>query len=184
MKVISISKPLYIFKIIIAGDSGVGKTTLIRRFADGRFIPSKRSTIGVDYFLKNVTITYPSFESIIALQIWDLAGEEKYKSVLPIYLPGTHGIIPVYSEDIKCSLYYLTEFLNVINLNKKENIPMILIKAKNDLYPIQEESETVKNILERRNIGNYFITSAKTGQNINEVFKKITEFILKSYSLI
>ena len=64
---ISDPNPFYILKIIIAGDSGFGKTTLINRFVDGRFIPAKKATIGVDYFLKNVKMTIPTYESTISL---------------------------------------------------------------------------------------------------------------------
>ena len=64
---ISGPNPFYILKIIIAGDSGVGKTTLINRFVDGRFLPAKKATIGVYNFLKNVKMTIPTYESTISL---------------------------------------------------------------------------------------------------------------------
>ena len=122
--------PLYVFKIIIAGDSGVGKTSLVRRYVDDEFIQSKKATIGIDYFLKNVKLD--NLEDTIALQIWDLAGEEKYRSFLPNYIPGTQGMFMVYSEDIAKSIQYLYNFTDVLNSLLKYEIPIILIKAKND----------------------------------------------------
>ena len=108
----STPKNEYVFKIIIAGDTGVGKTSLVRRYVDNEFIPSKKATIGIDYFLKNIKLDYPGLETTsVALQIWDLAGEEKYRSFLPAYIPGTNGLLFVYSEDVKKSFNYLNDFL-------------------------------------------------------------------------
>lgn len=175
---------LYIFKIIIAGDSGVGKTSLVRRYVDNKFIPAKKATIGIDYFLKNIKIKYPGLETTIALQIWDLAGEEKYRSFLPIYLPGTQGLFLVYSEDIKKSFKYLSEFLETLNQLLKQKIPIILIKAKNDLEQTSIEHEEVQNFMTKFEIKDFFDTSAKTGENVNQAFQKITELMVKANNLI
>ena len=178
------AESFHIFKIIVAGDTGVGKTTLIQRYVDGYYKPAKRATIGIDYFLKNIKLTYPGLESTIALQIWDLAGEEKYRSFLPVYLPGTHGVILVYSDDRKLSLQYLTEFLDVLKNSQKERIPLILIKGKNDLEKDSLPEETVQALMKENRIDFYYLTSSKTGQNINEIFLKITELILKQKNLL
>ena len=169
----------YVFKIIIAGDSGVGKTSLVRRYIDNEFIPTKKATIGIDYFLKNIKIRYPHFDSIIALQIWDLAGEEKYKTFLPAYLPGTNGIIFVFSPDIEESLNYLENFVKDLQNLLKQRIPMILIKAKKDLTELIEESEFARKFMTENKISFYLDTSAKTGENVEKAFTHITELILK-----
>jgi small GTP-binding protein len=177
------SQNLYIFKIIVAGDSGVGKTTLIRRYVDNMFISSKKATIGIDYFVKNVGLQISDNRTNISLQIWDLAGEEKYRSFLPSYIPGTHGIIFVFSEDVKNSLNYLNNFIDVLNILLKEKIPMILIKAKNDLNENPIESKTTNDFMNNHGITTYFDTSAKTGENVSMVFQKISELIFINKNL-
>lgn len=174
----------YVFKIIIAGDTGVGKTSLVRRYIDNEFIPSKKATIGIDYFLKNIKTSYPNFESMIALQIWDLAGEEKYRTFLPAYIPGTNGIFFVYSSDMKESFNYLTNFIAVFKSLLKDDIPMILIKAKNDLTDISEDKEFVEKFMTENEIDFYIDTSAKTGENVNKAFVDITDLMLKYNKLI
>lgn len=184
VKAISSSNSLYVFKVIIAGDTGVGKTTFIRRYINNSFIPAERSTIGVDYYLKNVNLMYPNFNSSIALQIWDLAGEERFKSILPVYYIGTNAIILVFSEDKKSSLTYLSEFIGFLKSQSKNLLPVVLIKAKNDLHVNFHDPNDVKSILEANNIQYFYETSSKTGENINEVFQKIAELILKANGLI
>ncbi len=176
------SGPLYVFKIIIAGDSGVGKTSLVRRYVDNEFIPSKKATIGIDYFLKNVKLD--ALEDSIALQIWDLAGEEKYRTFLPNYIPGTQGILMVYSEDIVKSVKYLFDFNNELKSLLKNDIPIILIKAKNDLNDTKLEFNEIKEFMKQYKISDYLDTSAKTGENVNEAFIKITKLIAKENKLL
>lgn len=179
------SDSLYIFKIIIAGDSGVGKTTLVRRYVDGVFTTSKKATIGIDYFLKHIKVKSELSESPIALQIWDLAGEEKYRTFLPAYIPGTHGLILVFSDDIKESFHYLSDFLKVLRELVKEKIPLVLIKAKNDLEGESEsDSNAISDFMKENEITHYLDTSSKTGENVKEAFKIIANLIAKEKGLV
>ena len=87
------SDSLYVFKVIVAGNSGVGKTCLVQRFIDKRFNEGTKATIGVDFSLKNVTLDEEQLGSSVALQIWDMAGENRFRSILPYYIAGTQGLI-------------------------------------------------------------------------------------------
>ena len=174
---------LYVFKIIIAGDSGVGKTTLVRRYVDGVFSPSKKATIGIDYFVKNVVLTVNGKDFQIALQVWDLAGEEKYRTFLPSYIPGTNGFFYVYSEDIHDSLSYLDAFNTELASLMKEKIPILLIKAKKDLKEEFYKKNSIEEFMDKNGISEIIDTSSKTGENVNASFQKIAEIIANEKGL-
>ena len=178
------SNPHYIFKIIIAGDTGVGKTSLVRRYVDNEFIPAKKATIGIDYFLKNVSLEGLSENEGIALQIWDLAGEEKYRTFLPSYIPGTQGMFLVYSADVKNSFNYMHGFMNVLNSLLKSKIPIILVKAKSDLHEELTDQETKDNFMKNYGIDIFLDTSARTGHNVNETFIELAKLIAKENKLL
>ena len=178
------SENLYVFKVIIAGNSGVGKTALVQRFVDGRFIPDTKATIGVDFSLKNVNLQYPELESAVALQIWDMAGENRFRSILPYYIAGTQGLILAFAANDNETLNYLNEWLEVVNIYLTEKIPIILISTKNDLVENQDESDAVTDFMKQNKIDNYILTSALNGQNVNEAFQILTELIARDKSLI
>lgn len=175
----------YVFKIIIAGDTGVGKTSLVRRYVDNEFIPSKKATIGIDYFLKSINLANMGLKTTsVSLQIWDLAGEEKYRTFLPAYIPGTNGIFFVYSEDVKKSFNYLNDFMVELKKLLKEPVPIILIKAKIDIAESIDMTEDVKEFMKKNGIDVFIDTSAKTGQNVNKAFQEIAKLIVKENNLI
>lgn len=97
----------YLFKLLLIGDSGVGKSCLLLRFADDSYTESYISTIGVDFKIR--TITYK--DQTIKLQIWDTAGQERFRTITSSYYRGAHGIIVVYdcTEQVSnpCKLYYI-----------------------------------------------------------------------------
>ncbi|OLS22848.1 MAG: Transforming protein p29 precursor [Candidatus Heimdallarchaeota archaeon LC_3] len=177
------SESLYVFKVIIAGDSGVGKTAAVSRFVDGRFVSNTKSTIGVDFSLKNVNIDVDSQkEAQIALQIWDVAGESRFRSILPYYIAGTQGLILAFDGSAPPTLDRLNEWLEVIGLYLSEKIPMILISTKNDLSP-NINHDAIKSFMGKHDIINYFATSSLSGENINTAFRSLTELIAKSKGL-
>jgi small GTP-binding protein len=177
------SESLYVFKVIIAGDSGVGKTAAVSRFVDGRFVSNTKSTIGVDFSLKNVNIGLDSQkEAQIALQIWDVAGESRFRSILPYYIAGTQGLILAFDGTAQPTLDRLNEWLEVIGLYLSEKIPMILISTKNDLNA-NVNQHAVKLFMNTHEITDYFATSSLSGENINTAFRSLTELIARSKNL-
>lgn len=178
------SENLYVFKVIIAGNSGVGKTALVQRFVDGRFIPDTKATIGVDFSLKNVNLEYPELESAVALQIWDMAGENRFRSILPYYIAGTQGLILAFAADNNDTLSYLSEWLEVVNLYLTEKIPIILISTKNDLVKEDENKSAIDEFMAQNNVQSFVKTSAKSGENVSESFQVLTELIARDKGLI
>ena len=98
----------YLFKILLIGDSGVGKSCLILRFAENMFIDSYISTIGVDFKIKTISL----FGKIVKLQIWDTAGQERFRTITTSYYRGSHAILIVYDITSMESFRNVTSWLN------------------------------------------------------------------------
>ena len=98
----------FLFKICIFGDGGVGKTTLLNRYVLGLFKDDSKMTIGVDFRMKQLKVN----EKIVTLQIWDFAGEERFRFLLPHYITGASGGIFMYDITRYSSLKNLNEWIN------------------------------------------------------------------------
>ena len=102
------------FKVLIIGASRVGKTTAIQHFIDKKFVSIQHPTIGVDFSLKSISLIHDMTLSIpqsVILQLWDIAGEKKFRTIMPYYLTGTQGIILVCDCTNPLTLVLLDEFL-------------------------------------------------------------------------
>jgi small GTP-binding protein len=165
---------------MVIGDFNVGKTTAIARFVDRRFVSDTRSTIGVDFSLKHLKINLDESDKYfvpVALQIWDVAGEQKFREILPYYIQGTRGLILVF--DNHESLESLNEWIRIINTHLNVNlIPKVIISTKQDLE-LNINLKKVAKFMKNANITDYFKTSSKTGANIDQAFEKLGQLILK-----
>nr|BAN64311.1 Ras-related protein Rab-1B [Babesia bovis] len=160
----------YLFKIIIIGDSGAGKSSLLLRFADDTYSESYMSTIGVDFKIKTVKIDNVT----IKLQIWDTAGQERFRTITSTYYRGAHGIITVYDVTSRVSFESVKKtWLVDIEKYSSANISKLLIGNKVDL----EDSRAVtydeaREFAEQNNM-DYIEASAKTAQNVEKAFESI-----------
>jgi Ras-related protein Rab-6A len=153
------------YKVVFIGNPTAGKTSLLNRICNDKFLPNYDSTIGVDFF--NKTIFYN--ESIFKLQLWDSAGQEKYRSLIPSYIRGASIIYLVYDinhhesfDAIINWLGFVTQYIN------KEQVKLILIGNKKDLERkvAYNEGET----LAKKEGMLFFETSAKTGEGVVNMF--------------
>lgn len=120
------------FKICIFGDGGVGKTSLTKKFVTGLFDPDLKFTIGLDFYVKNLEIN----EKLISLQIWDFAGESRFRFLLPDYVKGASGAIFMYDITRFSSLKNMEDWLLVFNqglIKTEKRIPFIMVGGKADL---------------------------------------------------
>jgi len=165
-----------LFKIVIVGDGGVGKSTMVQRLTTGQFIPQK-ITIGTDLAMHNVNID----EKISAnLQIWDFAGERRFRLFLPNYARGATGCLLCYDITRRSSFDNLDEWYQIV-INNADNPVFILVGEKADLADIRRsvEIEHAEEFKEKYNIDNFFETSSKSGENNKKIFEVLTRAILE-----
>ena len=164
-----------LFKFVIIGDSGVGKSCILLRFADDTFTDNYYSTIGVDFRFKCVDIG----ERKCKLQIWDTAGQERLKTVTRAYYRGADGIIIVFDQTDKESFNNIQNWIDDISKYSTEDPAKIIIANKDD---ISNEKKIIKSEdiseLEKKTGLEVIKTSAKTGENIDYAFKKLTQKLL------
>lgn len=173
-----------VFKILVVGEKNVGKTTLIRRFVDGKFMDVTMATIGVDFSLKTVQLSKdPDVENEIILQIWDIAGENRFRAILPSYVVGTEGVILAFDATADESLQKLKEWIAILNKYSHKTLFFLLISTKNDLenYNNKKAISNFKELYPQ--IKFYLPTSSKTGLNVEEIFQIIGNLISKKYGL-
>lgn len=163
------------FKVVVAGAKNVGKTSLIRRFATGKFEISTLSTIGVDFETKKVIVD----DTEILLNIWDFAGEKKFRLLFPSYVSGASGALMLYDVTNQDSVKDLYDWINVISSVPNSPKTKILIETKTDLKR-NVKKEEAQQIFEKYNFqGELISTSAKTGENVEKVFEMLGREILK-----
>ena len=164
------------FKVVVAGAKNVGKTSLLRRFATGKFEVSTLSTIGVDFETKKIIID----DTEILLNIWDFAGEKKFRLLFPSYVSGASGALLLFDVSNRDSLNDLYDWINVISSVPNSPKTRILIEAKIDLKRKIKEEET-QEIFEKYNFqGEIISTSSKTGENVEKAFQMLGREILKN----
>jgi len=172
------------YKICIFGESGVGKTTLARRYLNGYFEEDIKLTMGAEVFVKYVTI-----EKIkVVLQIWDFGGEEGFKFLLPMYSRGSSGGIFMFDLSNKESLNRIDEWLEIfkkgLKPTEKEN-PILMVGGKLDLKDqIAVTENEAQNISKVHNLYKYIECSSKTGVNVETIFETLVRDILRFHNLI
>ena len=164
----------YIFKILIAGNASVGKTSLLRRYVDGMFDDSSIMTIGVDFFTKEITFD----NTHCLLQLWDLGGQERFRYLLENFVMGARGALLLFDLTRMPLIKDLLEWVNITRLNDI-NLPIILVGTKLDLDDlIAVDDDSALNLKNTFNMIEYIKTSAKTGHNVEKVFEMIAKKLL------
>ena len=167
----------YMFKIILIGSVGVGKSSLLQRYIENKFDNNYFCTIGVDFYIKKIKLK----DKEIKLQLWDTAGTEKYRSITTSYYRGAHYACIIFDltqmETFKNLSQWIETYYKYCNREFDKNI--IIIGNKNDL--IKERVVSKEQIDEFIKINNfsYFETSAKSGENVEECFHFIAEKLME-----
>eukprot|EP00762_Andalucia_godoyi_P008474 ANDGO_05747.mRNA.1 Ras-related protein Rab-1A len=156
----------FLFKLLLIGDSGVGKSCLLLRFADDTYTESYISTIGVDFKIRTIELDGKT----IKLQIWDTAGQERFRTITSSYYRGAHGIIVVYDVTDAESFENVKDWLSEIERYATENVNKLLVGNKCDLESKRAVStETAKEQADQMSIP-FLETSAKTAHNVEQAF--------------
>ena len=153
-------------KIIFVGDAGVGKTTIIGRIMDNTFNEVYEPSIGVDFMSKNIKYQGQN----IKLQMWDTAGQEKYKGLIPSYVRNSSIVFVVYDVSAKISFDNIPKWITFIR--SIENTSLVLCGNKIDLNNIEVKKEEAESLAQKEGIS-FFEVSAKTGENIKNMFYNV-----------
>ena len=165
-------------KLVIIGDSGVGKTNFIFQFTEGRFSNIHVTTVGFDY--KSKIIKLPNSKKNVKLQIWDTAGQERYMAINKNLFQKVQGIILMYDLTNRDSFEHVSNWLNLVKQNASSKI-IILVANKSDLEDEKRivTKEEGERIAENNNIL-FFEGSGSSGDNVDKIFTTIAEEIYKN----
>merc|ERR1711934_937362 len=163
------------FKLLLIGDSGVGKSCLLLRYADDTYTESYISTLGVDFRMVTLELGGES----IKLQIWDTAGQERFRTITSNYYRGANGIVIVFSVTEEESFNSVARWLAEIERNVGTSVHKILVGNKCDMVSKRKvQRETAVEFAHKFGIP-YVETSAKEGHNVQEVFNELSDRIRK-----
>ncbi|XP_065190500.1 ras-related protein Rab-35-like [Sycon ciliatum] len=166
----------HLFKLLIIGDSGVGKSSLLLRFADNVFSGTYITTIGVDFKIRTIDVDGEK----VKLQIWDTAGQERFRTITSTYYRGTHGVIVVYDVTSSDSFINVKRWLQEIDQNC-DVVNRVLVGNKNDCPPEKKvvDTEDANKFSDQMGI-RLWETSAKENNGVEEVFVELTRMVLKT----
>ena len=164
-----------VFKVVIFGDAGSGKTTLTQRYMSNKFISDTQMTIGVDLQVKVLKAANKN----VKLQIWDFGGEERFRFFLPKYVKGAHGGIFMYDITNMESTLHIYNWITIIR-ESSESFPIMLIGGKSDLEEYREvKKEEGEKLMKNYEFEGFLECSSKTGENVEKVFEDLTLSMLK-----
>ena len=165
----------YLLKYVIVGDASVGKSNLLLRYTHGEFREEYQLTIGVEFGSNNLIIN----NSVYRIQIWDTAGQENFRSITRSYYKNSACALIVYDITKRVSFENLSDWIEDCKNSSPKTVFMVLVGNKCDLQQNREVSEEEGREFAEKNGMLFFETSAKTGQNVEEVFKQSASLIAK-----
>lgn len=164
-------KPTHQFKLVLIGDTSVGKSSLLLRFADDTFSDAYLSTVGVDFRFRTVRVE----KKLVKLQIWDTAGQERFRTITSAYYRGADGIVMIYDVTNMESFNHVNEWLAEVSRYAAEGTSRLLVGNKCD-KAAERVISTEKGKAFADNLGIPFLeTSAKDSTNVELVFMAMTE---------
>jgi len=163
----------YLFKLLLIGDSGVGKSSLLLRYCDDTFTDSFIATIGSDYKVRELTLD----GSKVNLQIWDTAGQERFRTITSSYYRGAHGIVVVYDTTNQETFQNVQKWLQEIDRYAGEDVHRLLVGSKSDLASERKVSkDEAKDLADQMNL-ELIETSSKDNNNVEAAFKMMATAI-------
>ena len=167
-----------VYKVLLLGDSSVGKTCFLMKYTDEAFQETHMATIGLDYRLKSMKLKNGK---TVKIQIWDTAGQDRFRSITKNYYKGSHGIILIYDITNPITFENITHWVSQVREEASKNVVIYLIGNKIDLEEERKVStEEGEKLAEKLGLP-FNETSAFDGTNINETFDDIVERIDKAF---
>uniref|UniRef100_A0A1A7YYY7 Ras-related protein Rab-19 n=1 Tax=Iconisemion striatum TaxID=60296 RepID=A0A1A7YYY7_9TELE len=157
----------FLFKIILVGDSDVGKTCMVQRFKSGIFIEKQHNTIGVDFTVRTLDIDGKK----VKMQVWDTAGQERFRTITQSYYRSAHGAMVAYDISRRSTFESVPHWIREVEQYGAANVVVILIGNKSDLHPRRQVLfEDACTLAEKNSLLAALETSAKEAQNIDAAF--------------
>lgn len=166
-------------KIVVVGDSGVGKTCLLHRFTDNRFDDAYISTIGVDFAIKTMELNGKRAK----LQVWDTAGQERFRNICSSYYRGANLLLLVFDVCEMESFLHVERWLDEIHMYVSEDVPVMLVANKVDLRAKRVVSEDRIAALAERLRLPFIEASAKSAKNVEKAFADAAELYVAKRAL-
>ena len=162
-------------KFLVLGDGGVGKTTLLHRYVNGKFMNTATMTIGVEFLSKQIQMNGINCQLIL----WDISGQDRFRFMIDKYMRGASGALLLFDTT------NMTSFVNIgkwVNLVRKyyQNLPILLVAAKCDLEEFSIVGDIyAKKTKERYGMVDFIKTSSKTGLNVDMVFENLANYLVQ-----
>ncbi len=172
------------FKLCIFGDGGVGKTTLVQRYLTKVFNEDLKMTIGADFSIKVFEIEGKK----VVVRIWDFAGEQRFKVLLPSFAKGADGGLFMYDISRYTSIKNLKDWLSIFERNvrgQQIKIPIVMVGGKLDLEDKRsvEAAEAIE-LSKTHNLQGIYECSSKTGVNVEDLFEYITRKMMENAGML
>ncbi|VDM56962.1 unnamed protein product [Angiostrongylus costaricensis] len=170
----------YLFKIVLIGDMGVGKTCVVQRFRNGTYVDRQGTTIGVDFTMKTLVIEGKR----VKLQIWDTGGQERFRTITQSYYRSANGIVLCYDITCKQSFDNLQRWIDDVSKFAAPNVVKLLVATKCDLEDQRVIEREEGEILQRANGQGMFSiveTSAKNNVNVDGAFLELATILKRQY---
>jgi len=166
----------YLFKLVIVGNSGVGKSSLLMRYSDDTFNDTYLATIGVDFKFKTVSLDGKK----VKMQIWDTAGQERFRTITSAYYKGADAIVMVYDCSHHASFDDIDNFwINEVESYADKDVEILLLGNKCDLKSEKAvEERTAKDYAHKKNM-EFFEVSAKTADSVHEAFNVVARKLIE-----
>ncbi|XP_066524731.1 EF-hand calcium-binding domain-containing protein 4B [Hoplias malabaricus] len=169
----AVASPKHLFKVVLVGNSSVGKTAFLRRFCDGQFHSATTATVGVDYSVQTLNLG----DSHVALQLWDTAGQERYRSITKQFFRKADGVVVIYDVTAHNSFRSVQPWLSSIHEAVGDPIPIMLIGNKSDKESIREVPTIAGKRLAKETGLMFYECSAYTGYNVLEAMLQLARVL-------
>lgn len=167
-------KRQFFFKVLIAGDASVGKTSLVHRYVEGVFIDTTTMTVGLDFRLTQVEVE----NAFCQLQLWDIGGQERFRFMVDNYIPGAAGALLLFDITSMPSFVNIAKWVQILRTHDY-NLPIVLVGTKYDLEEFSMVGDYYAELTKKRfQIIDYIKTSAKIGLNVENVFDLLVKHLV------
>lgn len=173
LKIMATKSYDYLFKLLLIGDSGVGKTSILFKFSEDTFSTAFISTIGIDFKIRTIEVDGKK----IKLQVWDTAGQERFRTITTAYYRGAMGIMLVYDVSNTKSFENISNWIRNIEMHATQDVELMILGNKCDINEKRQVSKEKGEQLALQHSIKFMETSAKANINIEEAFTTLARDI-------